>query len=74
MMVRTNLDPDLIGKIIKMISEHSDEIAQVHPAGKDYSVKNAYGSADYAYSLGYKFHPGTVTYLKEQKAWNPKYE
>ncbi len=74
MMVRSNLEPDLIGRIIKVIYEHSNEIAQVHPAGKDYSIQNSMGSADYAYSFGYKFHPGTIKYLKEQKAWNPKYE
>ena len=74
MMVRSNLDPDVVGRIIQTIYEHSNEIALVHPAGKDYLVQNAIGSSDYAYSLGYKFHPGTAQYLKEQKMWSPKYE
>jgi len=29
---------------------------------------------DYAYSLGFRFHPGTIKYLKEQKVWKAKYE
>lgn len=73
-MVRSNLDPALVAKVIQAIYEHSNEIAQVHPAGKDYLVKNALNSADYAHSLGFRFHPGTIKYLKEQKVWNQKYE
>jgi TRAP transporter TAXI family solute receptor len=74
MIVRSNLDPGLVYKVIKAIYEHTSEIAQVHPAGKDYVVKNALNGADYNYSMGFRFHPGTIKYLKEQKAWNPKYE
>jgi TRAP transporter TAXI family solute receptor len=74
MVVRSNLEPDLIAKIVKAIYEHPNEIAQVHPAGKDFSVKSAFNGADYAHSLGFRFHPGTIKYLKEQKAWDPKYE
>ena len=74
LMVRSDLDPDLISRVIKTIYDHPDEIALVHPAGKDYALKNVYNGADHPYRLGFKFHPGTIKYLKEQKVWNPKYE
>jgi uncharacterized protein len=74
LMARTDLDPQLVGKVLKAILEHSDEIAQVHPAGKDININGIYKGADYAYGLGFKFHPGTVLYLKEKKKWNSKYE
>ena len=44
------------------------------PAEKDYALKNVYNGADHPYRLGFKFHPGTIKYLKEQKVWNSKYE
>jgi TRAP transporter TAXI family solute receptor len=74
LMVRSDLDPDLIFRVIKTIYDHPDEIALVHPAGKDYALKNVYNGADHPYRLGLKFHPGTIKYLKEQKVWNSKYE
>ncbi|MBM4330586.1 MAG: TAXI family TRAP transporter solute-binding subunit [Deltaproteobacteria bacterium] len=74
MMVRSDLDPDLVAKIIKAIYEHTDEIAQVHPAGKDLNINSVFKGVDYGYSLGFKFHPGAIKYLKEQKKWNPKYD
>lgn len=74
MMVRSDLDPDLVAKIIKVIYAHTDEIAQVHPGGKDFTIQGAFKGADYAYSLGFKFHPGVIKYLKEQKQWNPKFD
>jgi TRAP transporter TAXI family solute receptor len=73
LMARSDLPTDLIYKIIKAIYEHPGEIGQVHPAGKSLTIDAAYKGVDYAYSLGYKFHPGTVKYLKEEKKWNPKF-
>ena len=74
LMARSDLDPDLIAKVIKVIFEHPDEIAQVHPAGKDININSAYKGVDYAYSLGFKFHPGMIKFLKEQKKWDKKFE
>jgi len=74
LMARSDLDPDIVAKVLKAIYEHMDEIGQVHPAGKDLTMKSAYKGADYAYSLGFKFHPGAIKYLKEQKKWNTKFE
>jgi TRAP transporter TAXI family solute receptor len=74
LMARSDLDPNLVAKVLMAIYEHMDEIGQVHPAGKDLTMKSAYKGADYAYSLGFKFHRGTIKYLKEQKKWDTKYE
>ena len=74
LMARADLDPELIIKVVKAMHGHPAEIAQVHPAGKDITLPRALLGAEYAYSLGYKFHPAMIKYLKEQKQWNKKFD
>jgi hypothetical protein len=74
LMVRSDLSPDLVAKTLQAIHEHANEIAQVHPAGKEISLDRVYVGFDYAHSLGFKFHPGVIQYLKEKNKWEKKYE
>jgi len=74
LMARSDLDPDLVAKVIKAIFDHPNEIAQVHPAGKDINIDSAYKGVDYGYGLGFKFHPGMIKHLKEQKKWDKKFD
>ncbi|MBU2053973.1 MAG: TAXI family TRAP transporter solute-binding subunit [Proteobacteria bacterium] len=74
LVCRSGLDANLVYNVIKAIHDHWQEIADIHPAGKEWVMGSVYRSADWAQSFGYKFHPGMVKYLKEKKNWNPKYE
>jgi len=74
LICRSDLDPKLVYDVIKAIHDHWQEIAEIHPAGKEWVMGSVYRSADWAHSFGYKFHPGMVKYLKEKNNWNAKYE
>jgi TRAP transporter TAXI family solute receptor len=74
LMARSDLDPDLLARVIKVLFDHPNEIAQVHPAGKDINLNSAYKGVDYAYSLGFTFHPGMIKFLKDQKKWDKKFD
>lgn len=74
-VVRADLPKDVAYKITKTIFEQSDGIAKVHPAGKEYTMDNAFRAADYyTQDLGVKFHPGAVQWYQEKDAWSKDYE
>ncbi len=74
LVVWSDLNPNLVAKTLHAIYEHSNEIAQIHPAGKEINLERVYLGFDYAHSLGFKFHPGVIQYLKERNKWEKKYE
>ena len=74
LVVRSDMDPDIVYKVVQAIHNHADEIAALHPAGREWTMESVYRGADWAHSFGYKFHPGMIKYLKDKKKWNPKYE
>ncbi len=50
-----------IYSIVKSILEHTPEIAEEHPAGKEYNLKNALRG------ITIPIHPGAARYYSEQK-------
>lgn len=74
-IVRSDMSEDQAYQITKTILEQHDQIAKVHPSGAEYTLDNAFRSADYyTQDLGLKFHPGAVKYYNEKDAWEKKYE
>jgi TRAP transporter TAXI family solute receptor len=74
LMTRSDIDPEIVYKVIKAIHDHTAELSATHPAGREWVLSSTYRGADWANSFGYKFHPGMVKYLKEKNSWNTKYE
>jgi uncharacterized protein len=74
-LVRADLPDDEAYEVTKAIHEHPDEIAEVHPAGGEYTLDNAFIKADYyTGELGLQFHPGAVNWYEEQGVWSEEYE
>lgn len=59
-ITNADVDENLIYQITKVVLEHTDELAEIHPAGKEYNVKNA------TRGLNMPIHPGSLRYLKEK--------
>jgi TRAP transporter TAXI family solute receptor len=74
LMVRSDLDSEIVYKIVKSLHENINELTAIHPGGREWVLDTVYRGADWAKEFGYKFHPGIIKYLKEKKSWNPKYE
>ncbi len=55
-----DVDEDLIYNITKVVLERTDELAEIHPAGKEYAIKYA------TRGLNMPIHPGSLRYLKEK--------
>jgi hypothetical protein len=55
-----DVDEDLIYKITKTVLEHTSELAEIHPAGKEYAVQFA------TRGIMIPIHPGSLRYLKEK--------
>jgi len=56
----SDVDEDLIYQITKTVLEHTNELAEIHPAGKEYNVKFA------TRGIKMPIHPGSLRYLKEK--------
>jgi len=52
----------LVYEVTKAILEHTAEIGEVHPAGKEWHLQNAVGG------VAIPFHPGAARYLREKGA------
>lgn len=55
-----DVEEDLIYKITKTVLEHTSELAEVHPAGKEYAPQSA------TRGIMMPIHPGSLRYLKEK--------
>jgi len=60
LLVRNDLDEPLAYQFTKAILEHTDELAEIHPAGKEYNLKDAMTG------IVVPFHPGAIRYYKER--------
>jgi TRAP-type uncharacterized transport system substrate-binding protein len=60
LVAHADLSVDVVYKIIKAISEHSDELAQYHPAGKLWTAETT------AQRAPIPRHPGAEKYLREK--------
>jgi TRAP transporter TAXI family solute receptor len=74
LVCRSNLDPNIVYQVVKAIHDHTEEMAAIHPAGREWALQSVYRSADWVHGFGYRFHPGMVKYLKDKNSWNPQYE
>ena len=57
----TNLSEDVVYDIMKVILEHTDELAEIHPKGKFFNVNNGYVAEPVL-----PYHPGALKYYKEK--------
>jgi len=62
-VVHKDMPDDLAYQLVKNMIEHADEVANVHPAGKQWTVENA------LLGVSWPYHPGAVKYYKEIGAW-----
>jgi len=56
---RDDVPEDIVYKILKTINEHQDELTEVHPSGKEYTLETL------ASGCGIPPHPGSVRFFKE---------
>ncbi|MGD8366722.1 MAG: TAXI family TRAP transporter solute-binding subunit [Desulfobacterales bacterium] len=68
-LCRTDLDEDLVYKIIKAVYEHEEEKNAIHPLAKMYNVKNAFRGSP---GVPVGFHPGAIKYYKEKGIWDKR--
>lgn len=58
-ITHADVPDELVYKFTKAVMEHADELAAVHPAGKQYGPKNALRG------VSIPIHPGAMRYYKE---------
>jgi uncharacterized protein len=68
-LCRTDLEEDLIYKIIKVVYENEEEKNAIHPLAKMYQVENAFRGTP---SVPVGFHPGAIKYYKEKGIWDKR--
>jgi len=61
--VDESMPEELVYEITKAIMEHTDELAEVHPAGAEWDL------ADAIEGIEIPFHPGAIKYYKEKGIW-----
>jgi len=64
--VNKNMSNELAYKITKVMIEHADEVAAIHPAAKMWQLKTA------VFARGFPYHPGAVKYYKEKGVWKDR--
>lgn len=64
--VHKDLDDTIAYWLCKVIAEHNKELAEIHPAGKFYTLDRVYEG------IGIPFHPGAIKYLKEVGIWDKR--
>jgi hypothetical protein len=65
LLVRSDADPDYVYLVTKTIYEHRDDIAGIHPAGREITPERA------AMDIGIPYHEGSLRYFNEIGIWNP---
>jgi TRAP transporter TAXI family solute receptor len=64
--VHKDVDDTTAYWLCKVIAEHYKELAEIHPAGAQYTLNRVYEG------IGIPFHPGAVKYLKEVGVWDKR--
>jgi len=64
--VHKDMDETTAYWLCKVIAEHYKELAEIHPAGKFYTLDRVYEG------IGIPFHPGAIKYLKEVGVWDKR--
>jgi len=64
--VHKDLDDTTAYWFCKVIAEHYKELAEVHPAGNQYTLDRVYEG------IGIPFHPGAIKYLTEVGVWQKR--
>jgi len=65
-LVSTELEEDLVYKIVKALYEHQEEKDAIMLAAKDFNLENVFRGTE---NLGLPFHPGAIKYYKEKGIW-----
>jgi TRAP transporter TAXI family solute receptor len=60
LVTHQDTDPELVYQVTKALLEHVDEVAEAHPAGKEWNIK------DVKRGITIPFHAGAEKYLKEK--------
>lgn len=67
-VVRAGLPDAVAEEIIRVVSEHTAELVNVHPAGKYYTAREIFnGGATYV-----PVHPGAISYLRKIGMWDKR--
>jgi len=64
--VHQDLDETIAYWLCKVIAERYKELAEIHPAGAQYTLDRVYEG------IGIPFHPGAIKYLKEAGVWDKR--
>jgi len=64
--VREDLPEDLVYNVTKVLIEHVDEVAKIHPSAAEWNLEN------YRRMIAIPFHPGAIKYYKEKGVWKEK--
>jgi len=65
-LVSTELEEDLVYKIVKAIYEHPEEKDVIISAAEGFNLENVFRGTE---NLGLPFHPGAIKYYKEKGIW-----
>jgi len=65
-LVSTELEEDLVYKIVKALYEHQEEKDAIMLAAKDFNLENVFRGTE---NLSLPFHPGAIKYYKEKGIW-----
>jgi TRAP transporter TAXI family solute receptor len=68
---RTDLNEDVIYRLIKALYEHPKERDAIHPQARKWNLDNIFNGAEFTVQY-IPFHPGAVKYLKEKGVWKGK--
>lgn len=64
--VHKDMDDETAYWLTKVIAEHYKELAEIHPAGKAYTLDRVFEG------IGIPFHPGAIKYLTEVGVWQKR--
>lgn len=65
LLVRADADPDFVYLVTKTIYENREQIAAIHPAGREITPERA------AMDIGIPYHEGALRYFNEIGIWHP---
>lgn len=71
LVVRSDMPDDTVYELVQTIQQNTEEIAQIHEGGAEYTMDNAFRGADYyTEDLGLEFHSGAIQWYEEQGVWD----